>query len=133
MNNMTPWQLISLAAAITVSACIAAAFVINREHDDAYIYVPDTVVSAEWLYTQLPMHECSFCSSKVNLNRHHIIPQLAAPQLTNERTNLIVLCRPCHQVVGHKNSWKKFNPYVKEICDQYGGPPIDSKQWHETH
>lgn len=134
MNDMTPWHLWNLAAAIAIVSVCIATFVLNSERDDdAYIYVPDTVVSAAWMYTQLPMHECSFCSSRVNLNRHHIIPQLAAPQLTNERTNLIVLCRPCHQVVGHKNHWKKFNPHVKDICDLYGGPPIDSKEWHEMH
>lgn len=130
-------KLVNFLAITILVACIAAlsfaaTFACDRS-SDSYIYVPDTVVSAKWMYTQLPMHDCSFCGSKVNLNRHHIIPQLAAPQLINERTNLIVLCRSCHQVVGHKNNWKRFNPYVKEICDRYGGPPIDSKQWHETH
>lgn len=100
---------------------------------DAYIYVPEGVALAEWQYRQLPMHECKFCGSKVNLNRHHVISQLACPERRDDPNNLIVLCRSCHQVVGHKNNWKKFNPYVAEICEKYGGPPVDSREWREQH
>ena len=101
--------------------------------DDCYLYVPEGTVEAQWRYTQFPMTECSFCTSRVNLNRHHIISQLAAPHLANEPTNIIVLCRSCHQVIGHKNNWKKFNPAVREICNKYGGPPVDSREWRENH
>lgn len=100
---------------------------------DAYIYVPEGVALAEWQYKQLPMHECKFCGSRVNLNRHHVISQLACPERKDDPNNLIVLCRSCHQVVGHKNNWKKFNPYVAEICEKYGGPPVDSREWREQH
>ena len=102
-----------------------------RPRHDCYVY--GTPVNAEWRYTQYPMHECSFCTSKVNLNRHHVISQLAAPDLANDPTNIIVLCRSCHLVLGHKNNWKKFNPAVREICDKYGGPPVDSRLWKETN
>ena len=47
--------------------------------------------------------------------------------------NLIVLCRSCHQVVGHKNNWKKFNQHVAEICEKYGGPPVDSREWRKEN
>lgn len=100
---------------------------------DAYIYVPNGVAMAEWQYKQLPMKTCKFCGSEVNLNRHHVISQLACPERKNDPENLIVLCRHCHQVVGHKNNWKKFNPYVAEICEKYGGPPVDSREWREQH
>lgn len=102
-----------------------------KAESDCYVY--GAPVNAEWRYTQYPMHECSFCTSKVNLNRHHVISQLAAPELANEPTNIIVLCRSCHLVLGHKNNWKKFNPSVREICDRYGGPPTDSRLWRESH
>lgn len=102
-----------------------------KSESDCYVY--EAPVNAEWRYTQYPMHECSFCTGKVNLNRHHVISQLAAPELANEPTNIIVLCRSCHLVLGHKNNWKKFNPSVREICDRYGGPPVDSKLWKESH
>ena len=104
-----------------------------RRKSDAYIYVPDGTAMAAWQYKQLPMHECRFCGSHVNLNRHHVISQLACPERKNDPDNLIVLCRSCHQVVGHKNNWKKFNPYVAEICEKYGGPPVDSREWREQH
>lgn len=100
---------------------------------DAYIYLPEGVAMAEWQYKQLPMKTCKFCGSEVNLNRHHVISQLACPERKNDPENLIVLCRHCHQVVGHKNNWKKFNPYVAEICEKYGGLPVDSREWREQH
>jgi len=112
---------------LTVRACV------NRNVQGAECYVYGAPVNSAWRYTQHPMRECSFCTGKVNLNRHHIISQLAAPELANEPTNIIVLCRSCHLVLGHKNNWKKFNPSVREICDRYGGPPVDSRLWRESH
>lgn len=125
------------AAALVLAAVLAiavAAFAVWRlRRPDAYIYVPEGTVLAEWQYKQLPMKECKFCGSKVNLNRHHAVPQLACPDRKDDPNNLIVLCRSCHQVVGHKNNWKKFNPYVSEICEKYGGPPVDSREWRQQH
>lgn len=118
---------------LLVGAVVASLFIFLTKMfpDECYVYVPS--VSVEWVYTQYPMKECSFCTTEVNLNRHHIISQLAAPDLANEPTNIIVLCRSCHQVLGHKNNWKKFNPSVREICDRYGGPPVDSRLWREKN
>lgn len=107
---------------------------------DAYIYVPEGVALAEWQYKQLPMHHCAFCGREVSLQRHHLVPQSACPERKNDPTNLIVLCGArtggaggCHQVIGHKNNFKKFNPYVAEICEKYGGPPVDSREWRKQH
>ena len=116
-----------------VIAAVISLYIIKRERDTPYVYLPPGAVEAQWRYTQYPMKECSFCTSRVNLNRHHVISQLAAPQLANEPTNIIVLCRSCHLVLGHKNNWKKFNPSVREICEKYGGPPVDSREWRESH
>ena len=118
-------------AVVLISIVAVVCWLSIRPRYDCYVY--GAPVNAEWRYTQYPMHECSFCTSKVNLNRHHVISQLAAPELANEPTNIIVLCRSCHLVLGHKNNWKKFNPSVREICDKYGGPPVDSKLWKESH
>ena len=125
---MNLWLIIGGVLALLVILFAIGAFLILRK-PAAYIYVPEGVALAEWQYKQLPMKECKFCGSEVNLNRHHVISQLACPERKNDPTNLIVLCRSCHQVVGHKNNWKKFNPYVAEICEKYGGPPVDSKEW----
>jgi hypothetical protein len=123
-----------LVCAAVVLVTAAAVRALSRlKASDAYVYVPDGVALAEWQYKQLPMHECKFCGSRVNLNRHHVISQLACPERRDDPGNLIVLCRSCHQVVGHKNNWKKFNPHVAEICEKYGGPPVDSREWREAN
>ena len=125
---MNMWLIIGAALTLVGLICSVVAY-LRLRRSDAYIYVPEGVALAEWQYKQLPMKECAFCKSKVNLNRHHVLSQLACPERKNDPKNLIVLCRSCHQVVGHKNNWKKFNPYVAEICEKYGGPPVDSKEW----
>lgn len=122
-----------MSTIIIVFLCLTVRACVNRNSQGVECYVYGAPVNAEWRYTQYPMRECSFCTSKVNLNRHHVISQLAAPELANEPTNIIVLCRSCHLVLGHKNNWKKFNPSVREICDRYGGPPVDSRLWRESH
>ena len=127
-------QDVLIVAAATLAAVLAVLWVRRRiSGGDAYVYVPEGVVLAQWQYKQLPMHECKFCGSKVNLNRHHVVSQLACPERKNDPSNLIVLCRSCHQVVGHKNNWKRFNPHVAEICEKYGGPPVDSREWREKN
>jgi hypothetical protein len=127
--SFSPERFCDVVILIVLAAVIC--WVSIKAEEDCYVY--GAPVNVEWRYTQYPMHECSFCTSKVNLNRHHVISQLAAPELANEPTNIIVLCRSCHLVLGHKNNWKKFNPSVREICDRYGGPPVDSRLWRESH
>lgn len=129
---MNAWLIAGCVLSLIGLALSACAY-IRLRRSDAYIYVPEGVALAEWQYKQLPMKECAFCNSLVNLNRHHVLSQLACPERKNDPKNLIVLCRSCHQVVGHKNNWKKFNPYVAEICEKYGGPPVDSREWREAH
>ena len=85
---------------------------------EAYIYIPEGTRSV-FRYTDIRMYECSWCHRTNNLNRHHIVPQSANPLLTHEITNIIVLCRDCHFVLGHKCNWKKFNPNVFEIVNTY--------------
>lgn len=83
---------------------------------DAYIYIPDGIRAN---YTDIDMFECAWCHRKKNLNRHHIIPKSANPALKNEFSNIVVLCRDCHFVLGHRCNWKKFNPDVMIIVETY--------------
>lgn len=129
---MNMWIWIAAGAVLATVVAYVVYLIARRKHD-AYIYVPEGVALAEWQYKQLPMKECAFCTRTVRLERHHVVSQLACPERKNDPTNLIVLCRSCHQVVGHKNNFKKFNPYVAEICEKYGGPPVDSREWREQH
>lgn len=75
-----------------------------------------------WRYQDLPMHECAWCQRKgvrARLNRHHIIQQKYAPDLRDEPRGLIILCRRCHFVLGHRCNWHTCNPDVREICERY--------------
>ena len=92
---------------------------------DAYEYVPSTERAAP-KYTDVKMFECSWCHRTKNLNRHHIIPQSADPRLKNDYSNIIVLCRECHFVLGHRCNWKKFNPDVVFIVDHFTNTYVSS-------
>lgn len=86
---------------------------------EAVVLARDGVVTAQWSYRQLPMHECRWCGRTVNLNRHHAVPQAANPSLRDVRENLIVLCRDCHFVLGHRCDWKRYNPDVMYIATHF--------------
>jgi hypothetical protein len=86
---------------------------------DAYVLVPHGKASVMWGYQQLPMKDCAWCHRSVNLNRHHVIPQAANPALRDVPENLIVLCRDCHFVLGHRCDWKQYNPDVLYICTHF--------------
>jgi len=88
-------------------------------HPDAYILVREDRATVLWDYQQLPMKDCAWCHRTVNLNRHHIVPQAANPALRDVRDNLIVLCRDCHFVLGHRCDWKRYNPDVLYICTHF--------------
>lgn len=87
--------------------------------EDAVILTKEGTVTAQWNYQQLPMHECKWCGRTVNLNRHHAVPQAANPALRDVRENLIVLCRDCHFVLGHRCNWKQYNPDAMYIATHF--------------
>lgn len=87
--------------------------------DDAFLLTKEGTVSALWNYQQLPMHTCKWCGRTVNLNRHHAVPQAANPALRDVKENLIVLCRDCHFVLGHRCNWKQYNPDVMYIATHF--------------
>lgn len=81
------------------------------------------LVFVAWSYKQLPMQECGWCHTTGRLlnglNRHHVVPQSVDPSRRDDPTNLIVLCRRCHYVLGHRCNWKTYNPDVISICETY--------------
>lgn len=89
-------------------------------------------VTAKWQYSQLEMEQCAWCGRAVKLNRHHIIPQSANPALRDVRENLIVLCRECHFVLGHRCDWKQYNPDVLQICSQFTNRAVSAETRQEA-
>ena len=84
---------------------------------DAYVYgVP---ANARFSYTDIPMSECAWCRRSTNLNRHHIVPVSVDETRKNDPGNIVVLCRECHFVLGHRRNWKTYNPDVLEIVNVY--------------
>lgn len=63
--------------------------------------------------------QCEWCRTTGNilnqLNVHHFTPQHIAPELKDEPTNLVTLCRQCHYVLGHKRNWKNSVPEIKVL------------------
>lgn len=116
-TNRIKWLIICLLA---VWACFWTPLYFWKalSYEDAYFYVPANIRAAPH-YTDVKMFECEWCHRVKNLNRHHIIPQSANPALKDDYDNIIVLCRDCHFVLGHRCNWKKFNPDVRIIVNTY--------------
>ena len=72
-----------------------------------------------WQYQSMPMKKCAWCGRTNNLNRHHLIAQQFEPELRDVQTNLVVLCRDCHFVLGHRCDWKTYNPDLSAILCTY--------------
>ena len=49
---------------------------------------------------------------------HHRVPFAADESKELDPDNLISLCRRCHLLIGHLDSWKSFNPSVAEDADR---------------
>lgn len=101
------------------AACAVWTHFRDDRPDDAYILVRGDCAMPLWDYRQLPMKDCAWCHRTVNLNRHHVIPQAANPALRDVRENLVVLCRDCHFVLGHRCDWHRYNPDVLYICTHF--------------
>lgn len=118
MKNIKLITLICCIVCINVG--LALALFIGKYADrssDAYIYgIPE---GARTSYKAIPMFDCSWCHRTNRLNRHHIMQQKYYPELRDEPTNIIVLCRDCHFVLGHRCNWHTYNPDVMTICNTY--------------
>jgi hypothetical protein len=55
---------------------------------------------------------CAFCGKDNDLEGHHILPFHLKPELELSPSNILILCRWCHFVVGHLGNWTTFNPLV---------------------
>lgn len=112
-----------LVAAGAVLAAAVVGYVLWRvfRKPDAYIYVPEGTPTAQWRYQQLKMVKCEWCGKEVSLQRHHIIPWSAAPELEHEPQNLVVLCKDDHLHVAHGGNYKRFNANLRAT--------LDSKKW----
>lgn len=59
-------------------------------------------------------NKCQSCGSRANLSVHHIQPISKRPDLKDELSNLIILCKNCHQFlhgIQKRNSKRKKNKY----------------------
>ena len=59
------------------------------------------------------MDECLFCGANEDLHKHHIIPKSLGG--INQRHNLTILCRNCHQ----KLHIKILNPIIYHELQRY--------------
>ena len=110
---------IGLVGLLCLTIYCISAYMKEPQGVDAYVLVKEGTVTAQWGYQQLPMHNCAWCGRTVNMNRHHVIPQAANPSLRDVKSNLVVLCRDCHFVLGHRCNWKQYNPDVLYICTHF--------------
>lgn len=52
---------------------------------------------------------CMACGVKKDLQVHHLHPFEYWPELELEESNLFVLCRQHHLILGHLGDWKSYN------------------------
>ena len=62
---------------------------------------------------------CAACGATQDLNVHHIIPFAVDPRLELDTSNLIVLCREHHFVIGHHRNWKFSNVHCVEEVEAF--------------
>lgn len=60
---------------------------------------------------------CRCCGKEHKLEVHHIEDFSTYPKKELLLSNLITLCKRCHLLFGHLNSWKSINPNVKSDSD----------------
>ena len=103
---------------------------------DAYIYVPEGMVTANFRYQDLPMKECAWCGKKVNLQRHHVISWAGSPELKDDPDNIVVLCGGkgggCHKCLGHGHNYHRFNANLKETL-KTAKWVVSDDYYKETH
>jgi 5-methylcytosine-specific restriction endonuclease McrA len=58
---------------------------------------------------------CVCCSSKKQIEVHHVLPRHIRPDLAVDMTNLIALCKGCHLRIGHLGSYFTYNATIKLV------------------
>ena len=73
--------------------------------------------------TYIATHQvCEACGSRKKVQVHHIAPFHIHPELELEESNLIALCmdeNECHLNIGHGDSFRCYNPSVKEDAKKF--------------
>ena len=86
---------------------------------------PVTVRSPEWPRVEkehLKLEPvCQVCSTKDNLEVHHVEPFHLYPEKELDPKNLITLCRPHHFLFGHLCGWSKVNVNCRDDCALWMG------------
>jgi len=75
--------------------------------------------------------KCASCGGIEKLQVHHIVPFHVNETLELDEKNLITLCMgkdECHLSIGHGDSWRHYNPHVKEDAKKY----LDSDRHHRS-
>lgn len=65
---------------------------------------------------------CAACGSHNDLQVHHVKPFHLHPELELDPANLITLCmdvNDCHLNIGHGDSFKTYNPNVREDAGKF--------------
>jgi len=65
---------------------------------------------------------CEACGSTKHLQVHHVKPFHLHPELELDPSNFITLCmdeNDCHLLIGHGDSFKAFNPNVREDAAKF--------------
>lgn len=67
-------------------------------------------------------NSCQWCGAIGFLQVHHIVPVHVDSSKELELSNLITLCETpnhnCHRRVGHLGAWIRWNPKVREMCEE---------------
>jgi len=62
---------------------------------------------------------CRGCGTNEELEVHHIEMFSKAPHLECVQSNLITLCRRCHKLIGHLDSWFSYNSEVRKDASNW--------------
>ena len=66
---------------------------------------------------------CEACATMTGLQVHHVKPVYTHPELELDPSNLLVLCRTCHLLIGHGGSWMHINPMARDSADTLRANP----------
>jgi hypothetical protein len=106
------------AAAITVAVIFAAMLVATFAKPGEHHAPMGAERSGQWPKVRAEYLEkhpaCECCGTKKDLEVHHCLPFHEDESLELDEKNLITLCRRCHLLVGHLDSWKSWNEHVRK-------------------
>jgi hypothetical protein len=91
--------------------------------------------SPEWNVvrdTFVATHEaCEACGCMEKLQVHHVKPFHLHPELELDESNLISLCmgpNECHLFIGHGDSFRCYNPNVREDAKRFMAASSDDRK-----